>query len=102
VKGVEQLLAELREHGTIDSQGEFTLSLSEARRKLVQYHSSDKARYLLLLLAAGIAAGAGSALWRLSGRVATSVLKSLCTVTWLTLLNQTSAVLAMYCEKQLS
>ena len=58
MKGVEQLLAELREHGTIDSQGEFTLSLSEARRKLVQYHSSDQARYLLHLLAAGTAAGA--------------------------------------------
>jgi hypothetical protein len=60
VKGVEQLLAELREHGTIDSQGEFTLSLSEARRKLVQYHSSEQARYLLLLLSAGTAAGATS------------------------------------------
>lgn len=60
MKGVEQLLAELREHGTIDSQGEFTLSLSEARRKLVQYQSSEKARYLLLLLSAGTAAGARS------------------------------------------
>ena len=58
MKGVDQLLAELREHGTIDSQGEFTLSLSEARRKLVQYHSSERARYLLLLLSAGTAAGA--------------------------------------------
>lgn len=60
MKGVEELLAELREHGTIDSRGEFTLSLTEARRKLVQYHSSDKARYLLLLLSAGTAAGAQS------------------------------------------
>ena len=60
MKGVEELLAELREHGTIDSRGEFTLSLSEARRKLVQYHFSDKARYLLLLLSAGTAAGARS------------------------------------------
>jgi hypothetical protein len=60
MKAVDQLLAELREHGTIDSQGQFTLSLSEARRKLVQYHSSEKARYLLLLLSAGSAAGASS------------------------------------------
>lgn len=60
MKGVEELLAELREHGTIDSRGEFTLSLSEARRKLVQYQSSNKARYLLLLLSAATAAGATS------------------------------------------
>lgn len=58
VKDVDQLLAELRAHGTIDSKGEFTLSLSEARRKLIEYHSSEKARYLLLLLSAGTAAGA--------------------------------------------
>lgn len=55
---VAELLQSMREHGTIDSQGEFTISLSEARRKLTQFGSSNRARYLLLFLSAGIGAGA--------------------------------------------
>lgn len=55
---VSELLDSLREHGTIDSQGQFTVSLSQARRKLTQYHSSNQARYLLMLVSAGIAAKA--------------------------------------------
>ena len=58
MKDVEDLLSALREHGTIDSEGQFTVSLAEARRKLTQYHSSDKARYLLSLVSAGTASGA--------------------------------------------
>lgn len=55
---VAQLLANLREHGTIDSEGDFTVSLSAARRKLSRYQTSDPARYLLLAASGGIAAGA--------------------------------------------
>ncbi len=55
---VAQLLASLREHGTIDSEGDFTVSLSAARRKLSQYQSSDSARYLMMAVSGGIAAGA--------------------------------------------
>ncbi len=58
MKDLDQLLSSLREHGTIDSAGEFTLSLAEARRKLTKFRSSDKARYLLLLVSGGLAAGA--------------------------------------------
>lgn len=58
---VDELLHSLREHGTLDSQGEFTVSLSEARRKLKQYHSSEPARYVLLLVSAGFASGGRSA-----------------------------------------
>ena len=61
VQRVDELLHSLREHGTLDSQGEFTVSLSEARRKLKQYHSSEPARYVLLLVSAGFASGGRSA-----------------------------------------
>jgi hypothetical protein len=56
---VEALLRSLREHGTIDVQeGSFTLSLSEARRKLIQYQSSNPRRYLVMVVAGFQAAGA--------------------------------------------
>lgn len=55
---VADLLNSLREHGTIDSQGEFTVALSDARRKLTEFRSSNRTRYLVLLLSAGIGAGA--------------------------------------------
>lgn len=58
MKDVDELLRSLREHGTVDSEGQFTVSLSQARRKLKHYHSSDTARFLLLLVSAGVAAGA--------------------------------------------
>lgn len=58
---VAHLLDSLRQHGTIDSQGEFTLSLSEARRKLTHFGSSNRRRYLLLLVSAGFGAGATAA-----------------------------------------
>ncbi len=58
MKSIDDLLNSLRDHGTIDSQGQFTLSLADARRKLTHFHSSDNSRYLLLLLSAGVAAGA--------------------------------------------
>ena len=57
---VSQLLESLREHGTIDSQGEFTVSLVQASRKMQKYHSSEPARYFLLFVAAGLASGASS------------------------------------------
>lgn len=56
---VDKLLNSLRENGTIDmTDGSFTVSLSEARRKLVQYQSSDPRRYLLILIAGLIGGGA--------------------------------------------
>ncbi len=58
MKDIDELLSSLREHGTIDSAGEFTVSLSQARQKLTQYHSSERGRYLLLLVSAGVASGA--------------------------------------------
>lgn len=58
MRDIEELLSSLREHGTIDSAGEFTVSLGQARRKLTQYHSSERGRYLLLLVSAGVASGA--------------------------------------------
>jgi hypothetical protein len=58
LKDVDELLRSLREHGTVDSEGQFTVSLSQARRKLKQFHSSDPARFLLLMVSAGVAAGA--------------------------------------------
>lgn len=57
---VERLLNSLREHGTIDSQGEFTIDLLEARRKMAKYQSSNPARYLLCLVSAGLAGGGTS------------------------------------------
>ena len=60
MKNIDELLNSLREHGTIDSEGQFTVSLKEARRKLTQYHSSDKALYLLFLISDAIATGASS------------------------------------------
>ena len=64
---VAVLLSSLREHGTIDSQGEFTISLGEARRKLTQFRSSNRRRYLLLMVSAGIGAGASKVLIRRTG-----------------------------------
>lgn len=55
---VAQLLDSLRQHGTIDSQGQFTISLAEARRKLTQFRSSNRRRYLLQMVSSGIGAGA--------------------------------------------
>ena len=56
---VEQLLNSLRSHGTIDpKEGSFTLSLSEARRKLLNYQSSNPRRYLVVMFAGFQAAGA--------------------------------------------
>lgn len=60
MKDVDELLRSLREHGTVDSEGQFTVSLSQARRKLKHFHSSDPARFLLLLVSSGIASGATS------------------------------------------
>ena len=54
---VERLLTSLRENGTIDSEGEFTVDLLEARRKMAKYRSSNHARYLLCIVSAGLAAG---------------------------------------------
>jgi hypothetical protein len=55
---VEKMLNSLREHGTIDTEeGSFTLSLSEARQKLLQYQSSNPRRYLLMLVAGFQAVG---------------------------------------------
>lgn len=55
---VAQLLDSLRQHGTIDSQGQFTISLAEARRKLIEFRSSNRRRYILLMVSSGIGAGA--------------------------------------------
>ena len=58
MKNIDELLNSLRDHGTIDSEGSFTVSLSEARRKLTDFHSSDKQRFLILLVSGGTAAKA--------------------------------------------
>jgi hypothetical protein len=55
---VEQLLNSLRETGTIDSQGAFTLSMDKARAKLARFQSSDPARYLVSILSGGVGGGA--------------------------------------------
>jgi hypothetical protein len=58
---IDQLLLAMREHGTLDSSGAFTISLSQARRKLTHYRSSNRSRYLVELFSAGLGAGAASA-----------------------------------------
>jgi hypothetical protein len=55
---VAQLLESLRTEGTIDSEGAFTISLSQARAKMSSFRSSSKSRYLLFLLSAGVGSGA--------------------------------------------
>ena len=58
MKSVDQLLTSLREHGTVDSEGSFTIGLTEARAKLRQYQSSERGRYILHLISGGVAAEA--------------------------------------------
>jgi hypothetical protein len=58
--GVERLLQTLTRHGTLESEGSFTVSLNQARSKTARYESSDLARYLLFFVSSGIGSGAGS------------------------------------------
>ena len=58
MKNVDQLLSSLREHGTVDSEGSFTIGLTEARAKLRDYQSSERGRYILHLVSGGMAAEA--------------------------------------------
>ena len=58
MKSVDQLLNSLREHGTVDSEGSFTIGLTEARAKLREYQSSERGRYILHLISGGMAAEA--------------------------------------------
>lgn len=57
---LQQHLNALRRQGSLDSRGEFTLSLSDARQRLKAPLSADPARYLLRLISGGVAAGAES------------------------------------------
>lgn len=56
---LEAVLAELR-GGAPESTGRFTLHTSRAREKLRQYQLADPRRYVLLLIASAVAAGAQS------------------------------------------
>ncbi len=55
---VDALLDSLRTHGTIDSAGAFTVSLTTARTKLTRFQSSSTTRYLVSLVSFGVASGA--------------------------------------------
>lgn len=57
---VTELIRSLKADGTLDSEGRFTVSLNQARHKLKSFTASDSSRYLLLLIGAGVAAGATS------------------------------------------
>lgn len=58
------LLENLQAEGVVDSAGAFTVSLAEARRKLKDFRSENPARFLTLIVSAGIAAGADSCVVR--------------------------------------
>lgn len=57
----------MREHGTLDSRGTFTLSLSNARRKLTHFRTSNRTRYLVNLVQAAVGSGAESVLLKSRG-----------------------------------
>lgn len=55
---IECFLLELAGEGRLDSQGQFTLALAQAREKLAKFLLKSPQDYLLKLIQAGVAAGA--------------------------------------------
>lgn len=53
------LLERLREAGTLDSEGQFTIDVARARDKMARFQLTDPSRYILELVAAAVANGAG-------------------------------------------
>lgn len=58
------LLQDLATQGELDSEGEFTLGLQKALDKLSRFQSSTPHRFLVQIVAAGIASGASRAIIR--------------------------------------
>lgn len=54
----EQLASSLSEHDTVDPENQFAVSLAEARRVYRPHAPEEEGRYMLLLVSAGVAAGA--------------------------------------------
>lgn len=55
---IASLISSFKADGTLDSEGRFTVGLKQARKKLTAFNSSDTSRYLVVLVGAGIGAGA--------------------------------------------
>lgn len=55
---LSQFIDKLRQEGSVDSEGQFTLGFADARRKLSEFAVVKPDRYLVLLVSAAIAQGA--------------------------------------------
>lgn len=55
---VDSFLQELTQEATLESRGQFTLSIDHAKEKLSEFLLNDAQEYLLKLVQAGVAAGA--------------------------------------------